>query len=303
MARSKLASMMIILGPLLIFLLLNVAFNAPEQYSLTIGVYSEEYSEVSSSITDQLKASYFSVKEEDSKEECIEEVKGGVSNACLVYPPGMKIGQTEDVVEIFIDHSKNNMVWAIKDILNNKIEGESLKQSANLTQGMLDQIKFIENAIEENTKNTGKGISTLESAENESSIVKGDIGKINLSLDKRNFNITKAKDQVYSAKIASGNAMIKVNNLLDSFALEFDDIESNLIEQGYLENETGEILDGPMSNLQALTSAIFNYSLESRDMAANASAQMNALKTSMKTKMEIRIRPIQQTRTQTSEKA
>ena len=90
MVRSKLASMVIILGPLLIFLLLNVAFNAPEQYSLTIGVYSDEYSDMSSSITEQLKEGYFTVKEANSKEECIQDVKGGLSNTCLVFPPGMK---------------------------------------------------------------------------------------------------------------------------------------------------------------------------------------------------------------------
>ena len=52
--RSKSSALIVLLGPLLLILLISMAFNTSSLYDIKIGTYSGEYSELSNSIIEKL---------------------------------------------------------------------------------------------------------------------------------------------------------------------------------------------------------------------------------------------------------
>ena len=65
--RSKSSALIVLLGPLLLILLISMAFNTTSLYDINIGTYSGSYSELSNSIIEKLNQDEFNVIKIDSK--------------------------------------------------------------------------------------------------------------------------------------------------------------------------------------------------------------------------------------------
>ena len=120
--RSKSSALIIILGPLLVIFLVGVAFDNMNQFSLDIGTYSEGYSDLTNSFISKMEAKEYNVNKIKTKEECIELVKQGRQNTCIVFPRDMTIeSETTNEIEFHVDNSKINLVWMILDTLSGEV--------------------------------------------------------------------------------------------------------------------------------------------------------------------------------------
>ena len=66
--RSRSSALVVILGPLLIVLLMGVAFNSSGLYNINVGVYSKAYSALSDDLITKLKDDRFSVFKYESED-------------------------------------------------------------------------------------------------------------------------------------------------------------------------------------------------------------------------------------------
>ena len=57
--RSKSSALIVLFGPLLLILLISMAFNTSSLYDIKIGTYSDSYSELSNSIINNLNKNEF----------------------------------------------------------------------------------------------------------------------------------------------------------------------------------------------------------------------------------------------------
>ncbi len=75
LVRHRSSAVIVILGPLLLIILMSVAFSTASVYSLVVGVSAPTYTPLTTSLVDALKQRQMSVVETESQDQCTEGVK------------------------------------------------------------------------------------------------------------------------------------------------------------------------------------------------------------------------------------
>ena len=91
--RSKSSALIILIGPLLIMLLTGLAFNNTNVYSINIGIFSKDYTELTNSFIEKLRTEQFTALKTPSEEICINKVKEGHIHICVIFPENLTINQ------------------------------------------------------------------------------------------------------------------------------------------------------------------------------------------------------------------
>ncbi len=143
--RSKVSSLVIIFGPLLMILLVGMAFNNKALSSINIGTYSPEYTPLADSFIDQITESRLTVIRFDSEQECADSIKSGVVNLCLVFPQGFDVAkdsssEVANTITVYVDPSQMNLVYNVKDIISAQLENRTEELSTELTTVLLDTL-------------------------------------------------------------------------------------------------------------------------------------------------------------------
>ena len=98
MSRSKISLFLILIAPLLIILLAGTAFNSSSLSGVTLGTYSEGYTELTEDILLSFEEQGFTVNRLGSADECIRNVKLGDVQICVVFPNDLSAeGSSNDV--------------------------------------------------------------------------------------------------------------------------------------------------------------------------------------------------------------
>ena len=84
LSRSKTSSLVILLGPLILILIIGLAFNTTGIRGITIGVYSNGSDDFSNTLLEKFSGTDFKAVEELTEEVCIENVRSGKNHVCIV---------------------------------------------------------------------------------------------------------------------------------------------------------------------------------------------------------------------------
>ena len=84
--RSRSSALIIILAPLLVILLVGVAFDNANAFGLTIGVYTPTESTDVDAFVDKLAEREFHVIKYTSEESCVNDIKLGSTHTCVIFP-------------------------------------------------------------------------------------------------------------------------------------------------------------------------------------------------------------------------
>ncbi len=160
--KSKLFILTILLGPLLIALLLGMAFNNTDIYSLNIGVYVEKTDQLEEMIIGKLREN-FKVLTYQNKDACIDSIKEYITHICIILPETISL-EGNDINEIlfYVDDSRTNLVWMILDTLSTIFSRSSSEIATNLTSELLYKLDF----IGENSASSQTIITNLENNNN-----------------------------------------------------------------------------------------------------------------------------------------
>ena len=198
--RSKSSGLIIFLGPLLLILLVGTAFNTSSFYNIKVGSYSSDYNELADSIILKLQEDQYVVTKITEEKDCIDGVKKGFFHICIVFPPNLNVEESPNV-DIYVDNSRSNLVYAVKSAILSKVTSRSQELSKDLTSIVVQQLENAKNSLQEkkavltDLKNINEGFTsellTMESEmsamtdvltetsvfaqiENKTSIIKGD---------------------------------------------------------------------------------------------------------------------------------
>lgn len=140
--RSKGSALIVVFAPLLIILLLGLSFNNSAKYGLKIGVYAPVYNNDVNSFINTLQEQEFKIiKYNESKQECIEDVKSEFIHTCISLPESFAIeGNSQKEIIFYVDPSKINLVWMIQQTIEEKLNLKSQEISQVLAQDLLTRI-------------------------------------------------------------------------------------------------------------------------------------------------------------------
>ncbi len=252
--KSKASLLIIIFGPLLIMFLVGLAFDNANTYRINIGVYTPDHNNLTDSFIRKLE-SPFRVINFDSESSCVEGIKEGTVNTCLVFPEDFNIekNKTNEVV-FYIDYSKINLVWMVRDVVFARLTERSGEITEDLTNTLLKKIENIEREVEEKqpvlidlttlNNNIGEGIKKIQS---------------NLNAIDTNFDINEFRTQELSTQVS----------LLNSYALkvihdakqDLDDLKASINSASMNDSEKESMLmliDEAENNLEGMRGNISN---------------------------------------------
>jgi ABC-type multidrug transport system permease subunit len=146
--RSNISTLVLILGPLLIIMLVGLSFST-SSYNLKMGVYSERYSDMSTSFVEKLRTEGYGMVKFNDEKSCIESVKFGNTHACIIFPPDMVISNDlSSVVKFHVDQSKINLVYLVMSSLESSMGEKSTEISMELTNKIVVSLKNTKDALQ-----------------------------------------------------------------------------------------------------------------------------------------------------------
>ncbi len=147
--RSRSSALVLIFAPLLLILVLALTYNSQGNYNVNIGVYTPVFSAETDSIIGALQAqNYTVVKYNESIDTCVADIKAGFSHACLSIPVSLVLeDNTQKEIVIYVDPSRQQLVYALEDVLKSTVRGRSSEISEGVSTAILAKLKTIQDNI------------------------------------------------------------------------------------------------------------------------------------------------------------
>ena len=216
--RSKSSALVVIFGPLIVVLLLGMAFNTSGVYDINLGVYSAGYSSLTNNLVDQLRDDRYGVVKYDSEDLCVNSIKTGDSHVCLVFPSDMSISndKTNNIV-FYVDYSRVNLVYAVMDSVNKKLSNQSEQLSLELTQVLVDKLNEAKTELSEKGTVLDKLNSDNEKMSGKVSAGYDNLMSLQLSGNLSDLNISEIDKEVGRIETGYNTSFSDLTILLDKF--------------------------------------------------------------------------------------
>lgn len=151
--RSRVSALIIIFGPLLLTLLVGLAFSNTSLSSINVGVYSPEYNELVNSFINKTEEARLIVTRFESEAECADSIKYGTINLCMVFGRNFQIGSsatsggnstasinTSNLITFYVDPSQMNLVYGVIDLITSQVDIRREELSTELTDVILNTL-------------------------------------------------------------------------------------------------------------------------------------------------------------------
>lgn len=294
--RTKVGSLIVILGPLLIIFLAGLAFDTSNIYSVKIGTYTPTENTDVQSVLDDLKEQ-FTVISYDDADTCIDAIKNTDVNTCLVFDPDFTIGKkSQNQIAFHVDYSRINLVWTITSVITKQVGEQRLAASQDLTKILLETIEYTQDRIGDQREIVVKLTTENELILQNTQDLVAELGDIDLTFNEDSLpleNVTKANTQVkqwvdnalnlgtkglnkassyidaaYELAGGSGN-----DALLEKFQKTVDDIDALEADMATTKEVTQESFEDFSKQLDALAQGIRDTKTKLND--ADTSRQLS----------------------------
>jgi ABC-type multidrug transport system permease subunit len=257
--RSKLALLVVVLGPVIVMALSGVAFNNSQSYDIRVGVYSSAYSAVSDSFVSNLE-SQFKVTKYSTESSCIDAVKSKGYHSCIVIPPNLDITSgSKQTLMLHIDNSRVNIASSIKETIFASLENTSSGISTNLTTTLVGTVVLTQDEASKN-KNTLVGsegkVATINAKSSESNSL---LTSANLDFNKEALNLTGISEKSSTVNAAFTNATKLVSDAINEYENTVQDIRNLNLSSSQLSS----LLSSADSDISSLESRLNNVTLNS----------------------------------------
>ena len=148
LVRNRSSGLILVFGPLLLIMLVGLAFNTASPYSIRIAAYSEGYSALTESLLNQLQQKQFTVMKVDAKESCINGVKTNAYNVCAVFPPNLDQEKSGEIT-FYVDNTKTNLVYAIMDSVSSTVATKSKELTTQMVEAVINVMSITQNELKD----------------------------------------------------------------------------------------------------------------------------------------------------------
>lgn len=294
LVRSKASALIVIFAPLLIILVLGLAYNTSGPYGLNIGIYAASQTDDVTGIINTLQEQDFKVVTYDSNiEECVEDIKLGFVHTCINLPESFAIeGNDAKEISFYLDPSRINLVWMIQETLKTKFDFKSQEITEELSGGLLSSITQAKSTIDEKTTelNTIKEKSSSASSSTTSakeSLVGVDlvfqasnsytpqlVTNVSANLDTAKTNIASAISEVDDANLSSSDK--------DSIKALLNEAENKVIDaKSGLNGNASVTLSQALDSLQADITVAQNKLSSAAETVTSSSSNLDTASTSL----------------------
>lgn len=225
--RSKFSAIVAVLVPLLIVLLVGAAFSSSDLQGVRISTYSSSYNELTNSIIANFEEQSFKVTKEEGLESCINTVKTGESQICVVFPGDLSAEGNNASVEFHVDKSRINLAYILVEEVRTEVQSKSSELSLGLVNDLITTLQDARTSLEAQKATLGEaasGASNIGSKAN--SAAKPDLSTVISKLQKAktlagDMNGSSSLQTEINAALTEANT---VSGKLDVFSDDLDSI-------------------------------------------------------------------------------
>ncbi|MBI4739453.1 ABC transporter permease [Candidatus Woesearchaeota archaeon] len=275
LVRAKTSALVIFLGPLLLVSLLGMAYSNSSDYTPTVAVYSNEYTNLTYSLLDKLKAQKFDVTRYPNIEECTQAVKRGDAKACIQFPNNMKIEEgAANEIAFYVDYSQITLVWLMLDAMSTGVSEKSKEISKDLTTDVLNKMTAVEDNLRLEKAKFAQIVTDHGNLRASIVDVKGKVAALDIGVDFSGLDIAGGKSQAdgvlaqyVSMRASVLNSIISALNKTTKIRSDLQNVKSNA--SGAVQSQIDSII-GELNSAELLMNSA--KSTASSDLVlANAS--------------------------------
>jgi len=306
--RSRISSLIIIFGPLLIMLLAGFAFNNSASFDLNLGVYAPEPSALTANFTDSL-SHQFKIFTYTDELNCVEDVRNLKLHSCLVFSPNFEIAAgNNNTITIHVDNSKVNIVDLIQNALDKVITVQSSQIGADLAGVLIININQASSEMDawQNqsittilASNKGIGASVDADKNKWSSLILDYTPKdpVLTNIAAEQFAVSNATAEVLAdaqsaadigqtliTSIKNSNTSISgINSLLNSAQTQVTNIQNNINTDGNASTDSVAALQSAVQNLSSLVNEMADKIAQADTLRADLLKRFDSYKTQLAT--------------------
>ncbi len=255
--RSKLSALIFFFGPLLIVLLVALAFNTSNLYDLNVAAYSESYSNLSESIIQDLTESQYNVLKFNSEEECIDTVKSGSFQVCLKFPSALVVDNSaNNVIQIFVDNSRLNIAYLISSQVSTRVSVEASELSEDLVTQILTVLDTTNTEVIQSQSLLDSLISENSGLQSSSSSISSDLSGLDLSYSTYDSS---SMDSALSSLLSTYNLSSSATSTIES--------QINTLESYY--SSATSTLDSASSSVSSSSTSVSSIKTDLSNQASD----------------------------------
>lgn len=234
--RSRMSAFIILLAPLLIVVLVGSAFSSNSLSSKKIGVFSEEYSDLTNSIVSGFSHADFSVSKFSSKDLCIDAVRSGEVHVCAIFPPKLEVTGSSQVVGFYADNSRLNIAYRLINEVDSQLSNKASQLGVTLAQDLLDALENAQKSLASSStdinsakSNVGKIVASSKTNVPSTDSVLAELQKAR-KLAENNTNIKEGIDNAISSVNDFQASSSQLSNSLSTIKTSSGDAQTSLVK-------------------------------------------------------------------------
>ncbi len=158
--RSRVSTAAILFGPLLLIVVIGIAFTNTDLRDIKVGVYSASTTDEVNQILDNLKqtSDTFRITEFEVEQDCVDSVSEGEAHICMTIAPQGEGKQTE--VTFHVDYSRLTLVWMLLESMNSRLSDEATSIGTAVSTELLQKFDKVYDYLED----AGNSMSNISSS-------------------------------------------------------------------------------------------------------------------------------------------
>lgn len=284
--RKKTSLFTILFGPLIIIMILAIAFSSNNNLTISLGYVNPDSSAMTLEFIETLNENYLT-KEYISKDNCIKELEQGIIHACINFPKEFSVenNKTNNIIFI-VDNSRISLVYSVLESISEKIDIKSEELSKDLTDKLIQTLDYTDEGIEKNIALLVKIKSNIE--DNKEDITKIETSLANINTESEDVEITGIVNEVNSLKSKTTSAYNSISSDVDTCLDYVDDLKS-VANVSSLENEL-EDLQSYINTTKTRDTTSFENLVNTistiEDKIENIEDKLNSIETSKQTQIQ-----------------
>jgi ABC-type multidrug transport system permease subunit len=180
--RRRSSTILLVLGPVLLILLAGLAFNHSDPYAIRVGVFSEDYSDLSDKLVSKLDDQLYDVQKYERLEDCHKDIRQAKTHLCMELSPQFAFDDPDrNNIGVTVDFSKLNIVDNVLNDFSSTVDVETGEIRAQLANTLITAVDIGRKQVEKD-KPVLVGLTTnAEELKGKIETLRTNLGAIDLS--------------------------------------------------------------------------------------------------------------------------
>ena len=263
--RSRSSAFVILFGPLVIILLIGLAFTTSSSTNIAVGYHAPQLTPLTERFVQNMEHDGFVIESFTTIDECVETIKMGTVQTCILFPDDFAIENDKtNIITFYVDSSRANFVYQIIDSVSTNLGVETAELSKNLTTSVLDVLDQTNKGIVKTTEEVVKLKAKSAAIASKTTTAADDASSMDLEMPSIDTGeVTDAYDELESdmqALESKGQALVTASKTfedeLDGYSYASDAYTSFKTAVTALSTALGTASDSRESDASAFSDAI-----------------------------------------------